>query len=280
MALLLHEISLFQILNKTVDGSAFDRATITHLANKTTPEQIQLFYQIVLKGQEEINLAPDSKTGFEMTIIRLFAFKFGNPNSSKQTEPATVNSGNKVSGSSATQSQSPQQPIANSQSKNQSNDRISEVEDVANQESKQQNTQQFSLDEINNDNWQNIYSILPVKGMAKVLAKHAQVKNNKEGQLILSIDKEAEAFMTDKAQGKLCQALENLLKDPIKVRLQCGGNPNQTIQTIAKTEQSKQDETIRETKQQVNENPFVKHMQENFDAEVIQIKQGQNFLEV
>ena len=79
MALLLHQVSLFQILNNYVEGSQFDRATIKSIVSSSNPEQIQLYYQIVIKGQQEILLAPDSKTGFEMTIIRMFAFKFGDP---------------------------------------------------------------------------------------------------------------------------------------------------------------------------------------------------------
>ena len=64
MAYLLHEISLVQILNKFVEGSQFDRATISELVKKTSAEQIQLFYQIVIKGQDfdkMTNLAQDIK---------------------------------------------------------------------------------------------------------------------------------------------------------------------------------------------------------------------------
>ncbi len=276
LAYLLHEISLVQILNKTVDGSQFDRATLDGLLKKTNPEQIQLFYQIVIKGQEEIQLAPDSKTGFEMTIIRLFAFKIGNPGSEKSV--ANIRS-NVQAITAPTQGGSLSQ--ANNQNSNVAASNIQPVEQSVEQqvnvEDAPTNSKTYSLAEVTNDNWQAIYAALPIKGMSKVLARNAHVMSNQDGQLVLAIDKQAEAFMTDGAQRKLCAALENLVVETISVQLEDGVDLEKTI---AKKEQDIVEKNIQQTKQQVNENSFVQHMQENFDAEVIQIKQGQNFLEV
>ncbi len=276
LAYLLHEISLIQILNKAVDGSQFDRATLDGLLKKTNPEQIQLFYQIVIKGQEEIQLAPDSKTGFEMTIIRLFAFKIGNPGSTKPVANTQSNAQ-----SVAVTKQANPLSQANSQNNNVAGSNVQPVEQSAEQQVNVEvaptNSKTYSLAEVTNDNWQAIYAALPIKGMSKVLARNAHVVSNQDGQLVLAIDKQAEAFMTDGAQRKLCAALENLVSETISVQLEDGVNLEKTI---AKKEQDIEEKNIQQTKQQVNENSFVQHMQENFDAEVIQIKQGQNFLEV
>lgn len=293
MAYLLHEVSLFQILNKYVDGSQFDHMTIDGLVKKTTPEQIQLFYQIVLKGHDDINLAPDSKTGFEMTIIRMFAFKIGDPDKSSVIPPSTQSAANnqpvtnaETSMSAGTTAVSKKVEASHIQQASVVNENITpniQASKETQQEEPQQNTQQASqlkqvtLAEITEDSWGHIYTELPIKGMAKVLAKNAHVISNTNGQLKLAIDKQAAAFMTDSTQAKLCLALEALVSEKITIKLEEGYNLEKTI---ARTEQNKVDENIRETKQQVTENPFVQHMQENFDAEVIQIKQGQNFLEV
>lgn len=276
LAYLLHEISLVQILNKIVDGSQFERSIIDGLVKKTSPEQIQLFYQIVIKGQEEIQLAPDSKTGFEMTIIRLFAFKIVAPGSNK----SSVNSQSSAAVAN-TSKQSNNPPASTHQNKTSVQNNIQQIEQATEAENTQPNTpvatKSYSLADITNANWENIYAALPIKGMSKVLARNAHVISNHDGQLLLAIDKQAEAFMTDGAQKKLCAALENLVSETISVKLEDGVNLEKTI---AKKEQNIEEKNIQQTKQQVNENPFVQHMQENFDAEVIQIKQGQNFLEV
>lgn len=48
---------------------------IVALANSLSPEEVQLFYQIALKGSEDMQLAPSLSIGFEMTLLRMLAFK-------------------------------------------------------------------------------------------------------------------------------------------------------------------------------------------------------------
>jgi hypothetical protein len=99
--------------------------------------------------------------------------------------------------------------------------------------------------------------------------------DNSQSVLTLAIDKQAHAFLTDNARSKLKAAIQNLVAEEISIKLEQDINVESTI---ARSEQIKHDTGIRETKQKVEQNPFIKHMQQNFDAEVIQIKQGENFI--
>ncbi len=280
MALLLHEVSLLQILNSYVDSSQFDRATINAIVKNTSAEQVQLYYQIVIKGQEEINVAPDSKTGFEMTIIRMFAFKIGQPadlsrNNNSQTVSQTVNQrGNAASVNPVQQNSSPAARTSHNvstikppQSPVQETMVQSEVVAVKKQHVK----------DITEQNWGDIFTQLQLKGTARELARNAHIISNDNNVLVLAIDKQAHAFMTENAQQKFKTAIENIVIEQISIKLE---QDVQVEKTIARTEQIQRDTKVRETKDKVQQNPFVHHMQNNFDAEVIQIKQGQNFLEV
>ncbi|MEM9531461.1 MAG: DNA polymerase III subunit gamma/tau [Pseudomonadota bacterium] len=73
MAQLLHRAALLQL----VPGAADDHATVQSLARSLTPEDIQLYYEIVLRGRRDLDLAPDAAVGFEMTLLRLLAFAPG-----------------------------------------------------------------------------------------------------------------------------------------------------------------------------------------------------------
>ncbi len=273
MALLLHEISLLQILNKYVESSRFDKQTIVKFSQSISHEQVQLYYQIVIKGQEEINLAPDSKTGFEMTIMRLFAFKIGQfPDTEKKTlesspEPVSNNAANGGVN------------IANqvSQVKSQATEALMAPPVTNTVQEPTRPLQKFSINEITSQNWKNIFNALPLRGTARELARNSLVISNDNNEVVLSVDKQTHAFMTERACSKLKQALIDCVKESITVQLQEGGDHTQTI---ARTEQLIQDTSVQETKQKVSQNPFVQNMQDNFDAEVIQIKDGQNFLEV
>ena len=71
----LHKVAVFQVVPEGVDNSFGDREKIGQLATHILAEQVQLFYQIALMGKRDLNLAPDRKMGFEMTLIRMLAFE-------------------------------------------------------------------------------------------------------------------------------------------------------------------------------------------------------------
>ncbi len=278
MALLLHEVSLFQILNNYVDGSQFDRSVIKQIVEKTSPEMVQLYYQIIIKGQNDIKLAPDSKTGFEMTIIRLFAFKIGNP----QATTTISNHSDTQSHNHTTINKPALKPTnhnntqsSNIQKQNFKPDLVEE-KPTTNVSGTVEN-KIYSLNEITVNNWDDIFAQLPLKGTSRELARNAHIISNNNNKLVLAIDKQAHAFMTESAQEKFKTAIENICKEQINVEL---AHDAVAAQTIAKTEQDHRDTSIKETRQKVDEHPFIQHMQNDFDAQVIQIKQGESFLEV
>ncbi|MDD5271915.1 MAG: DNA polymerase III subunit gamma/tau [Methylovulum sp.] len=69
----LHRVALAQYLPGAL-GSELDE-DVADLAAKLTPEDVQLYYQIGLLGQRDLDLAPDQRSGFEMVILRMLAFK-------------------------------------------------------------------------------------------------------------------------------------------------------------------------------------------------------------
>ncbi|HEY2145956.1 MAG TPA: DNA polymerase III subunit gamma/tau C-terminal domain-containing protein, partial [Steroidobacteraceae bacterium] len=44
-------------------------------ARAISPEDAQLYYQIALGGRRDLNLAPEPRAGFEMTLLRMLAFR-------------------------------------------------------------------------------------------------------------------------------------------------------------------------------------------------------------
>lgn len=71
----LHRISLVQFVPGYVDVERSDWASISRLAEELSPEDAQLYYQIAIKGREELGIAPDPRTGLEMTLLRMLAFR-------------------------------------------------------------------------------------------------------------------------------------------------------------------------------------------------------------
>ncbi len=72
---LLHRIALAQSVPSAVPEDLPERDAIVRLASMFDPEEVQLFYQIVVHGRNELGLAPDEYAGFSMTLLRMLAFR-------------------------------------------------------------------------------------------------------------------------------------------------------------------------------------------------------------
>lgn len=72
---LLHRIAIAQAVPTAIDNSFGDAERVAELAAKVTVEDVQLFYQMGLAGRRDLPLAPDPRSGFEMVLLRMLAFK-------------------------------------------------------------------------------------------------------------------------------------------------------------------------------------------------------------
>ncbi|MCL1091308.1 DNA polymerase III subunit gamma/tau [Shewanella profunda] len=70
---LLHQITLTQFAPACAQQSLYS-AQIRAFADQLTPEQVQLYYQILLTGRKDLPHAPDPKSGLEMALLRAVAF--------------------------------------------------------------------------------------------------------------------------------------------------------------------------------------------------------------
>ena len=68
----LHQVALAQALP---DGPHAQDARFSRATQELTPEDVQLCYQIALTGLRDLPWSPDPRSGFEMTLLRMLAFK-------------------------------------------------------------------------------------------------------------------------------------------------------------------------------------------------------------
>lgn len=71
----LHRLAIAQAMPEALDNSYGDRQTLLELCPLLPSEDVQLFYQIALMGRRDLHLSPDPRSGLEMTLLRMLAFK-------------------------------------------------------------------------------------------------------------------------------------------------------------------------------------------------------------
>ena len=75
LAALLQRVALQQAVPGAGPDEVWDEATLVELAARLAPEDVQLYYQMVLNGRRDLPFAPDPRLGFEMTLLRMLAFR-------------------------------------------------------------------------------------------------------------------------------------------------------------------------------------------------------------
>ena len=72
---MLHRVAVAQAVPEAVDNSYGDAERVAALAASITAEDTQLFYQIAINGKRDMALASEARRGFEMTLLRMVAFR-------------------------------------------------------------------------------------------------------------------------------------------------------------------------------------------------------------
>ncbi|MGO3128261.1 MAG: DNA polymerase III subunit gamma/tau [Luteimonas sp.] len=91
----LHRIQVRQLVPEVSVES--DGVDVDAIASAVRPEVVQLWYQMALNGRRDVGLAPSPRAGFEMTVLRMLAFR---PAEGGAAAPA-AGSSNRASGPAA-----------------------------------------------------------------------------------------------------------------------------------------------------------------------------------
>jgi DNA polymerase-3 subunit gamma/tau len=90
----LHRIQVRQLVpNVEIEVDGID---VDALAGQLRPELVQLWYQMALNGRRDLPLAPSPRAGFEMSVLRMLAFRpaeGGASTATSGTSPATASTG-------------------------------------------------------------------------------------------------------------------------------------------------------------------------------------------
>ncbi len=72
---LLHRVALAQAVPATLAALHTERERIAGWAQQAAPADVQLYYQVGLAGRRDLAQAPDMRSGFEMALLRMLAFR-------------------------------------------------------------------------------------------------------------------------------------------------------------------------------------------------------------
>jgi len=89
IAALLQKVALRQAVPDLPEDEMYAAELLTGLAAKMPAEDLQLAFQIAILGRRDLDLAPDPRTGIEMTLLRMLAFRPADATGSSRSVAAT-----------------------------------------------------------------------------------------------------------------------------------------------------------------------------------------------
>jgi DNA polymerase-3 subunit gamma/tau len=72
---LLHRVAVAQAVPEAIDNSWGDAERVAQIAASLTAEDVQLYYQVALNGKRDLVVVPEPRSGFEMVLLRMIAFR-------------------------------------------------------------------------------------------------------------------------------------------------------------------------------------------------------------
>jgi DNA polymerase-3 subunit gamma/tau len=87
IAEVLHRVGLLHCAPDYRDPERGDWDSVLGLAELVSPEDAQLYYQIAIQGARDLGMAPDPRTGLEMSLLRMLAFRPATAGQGSQPKP-------------------------------------------------------------------------------------------------------------------------------------------------------------------------------------------------
>lgn len=261
----LHQITIHQnLMDKTSPLLQVSEA-IELLAKQFTPEDIQLFYQIALKGREDIHLAPSLLIGFEMTLFRMLTFRPAEsvPVPSLACEqPATR--------TISIPSQRPDMPFPPVRPAIP----VKPVAPVA--PAAPVNVKPVAAIPVNevltkpshpdNEDWSSILAQLKLTGMALNAATNAEMTGKSNHTVNLRVAKGHQSLFTPSVSDRIAQALSTYYNETIKLAV----DYHEMIQASpAQIKQVEKQLNLSHAEASLQNDPFLQQLQQEFTAELV-----------
>ncbi|MCG8370503.1 MAG: DNA polymerase III subunit gamma/tau [Proteobacteria bacterium] len=237
----LQRIAVFQIVGTCDSEDDLKEEEYAELAAALPAEDVQLFYQTAVIGRRDLHLAPDPRSGAEMTLLRMLAFRpvraatTDSGGGSPAPGPKTQQAAQAEPAAAAVQAKRPAQPAAS--------DRAAEEE----------------------PDWNTIVGQLDLGGAVKLLAGNCVFLRRDGDTVHLGLDPRSESLLTRQRAQALAEHLSRHFDEPLTVNVEIGAGAGETP---AQEEVRLADEKLEAARHSLEADPNVQALKNMFGAEL------------
>jgi DNA polymerase-3 subunit gamma/tau len=251
----MHRIALIHAAPGFRDPERTDWDSLVELAQKVTPEDAQLYYQIAITGRRDLEIAPDPRTGLEMTLLRMLAFRPAEDAGSTPPPP---------SGKKAQRAETAAGASDAAQKAREALDKI-QREDPEPQLELRNRVSEPAIDESPPD-WNSLQESLELGGAARELARNIELESAGEGHWKFLVPHTLRHLGTEAVVENLQTALSAFIGHQVRLDLHTAEEPVESVAAIA---QRAVDDRMAEAERAISDDPTVKEIKDRFGAAVV-----------
>jgi DNA polymerase-3 subunit gamma/tau len=262
LAEVLHRVTLVQCAPGYRDPERSDWDAIEQLAAQLSAEDAQLYYQIAIKGRAELGLAPDPRTGLEMTLLRMLAFRPAGAAPQAATPAASGKSGARSAPASKAKSARP------TAAKPAPGAAAEPRPAVAKQQPEPPEAKPVPAAEEPPSEWVALMQSLDLTGQVRELARNVQLKERSDDRWDFIITPALRHLGSDSCVSSLGQAISARVGHSVSVRL--FDEEGTHLHTAAALEEQQVRQSMSEAEKAINEDPTVRALKEQMGAQVVE----------
>jgi DNA polymerase-3 subunit gamma/tau len=250
----LQRIAVVQLVGGRSDDEDF--AAVAPFAERFSPEDVQLYYQIALHGRRDLPIGREPRMGFEMTLLRMLAFR-----------PVEGGAGEAV----------PQRAAGQASGAQQGAPRLAQVADAPRAPSQgsagpraggaapraAEPAPASGAPQPPSQDWASIVQTLDLRGPARQLADSCDLKSNAGGAWQLVIPPDKEHLVTQQLRTRIENALREQYGRDLKLTISVGTPARPTPAEMRRANESAR---MREAREAIETDPNVKALQAAFEA--------------
>lgn len=235
----LQRVAVFQVVGTCDSEDGLSEEDTAALAEAMPIADVQLFYQIAIMGRRDLNLAPDPRSGAEMTFLRMLAFKpataeaTGLPGDNSVVAGAAQPSVTSKGASKAVQAQ-PAPP-------------------------------QEELREWSDPDWGELVIQLGLSGAVRLLASNCAYLGREKNTIKLRLDPRSDSMLTKQRKDTIAERLSEHFDEKLLIDITIG---SAATETPVQQESRIADARLEEARRTLEADPNIQALKTMFGAEI------------
>jgi DNA polymerase-3 subunit gamma/tau len=255
----LQRVAVFQVVGTTDSEDDLTEGELGELAEAMPIADVQLYYQIAVLGRRDLHLAPDPRSGAEMTLLRMLAFR---PADVAAAGGGAVSKG----GNSGAGRPGATGPVAvESTVAKPTAARPPPAASSANTAPGKPKSFSLPSSAWTEPDWSDLVSQLSFSGAVRLLASNCAYLRRDGNTIFLGLDSRSDSMLTKQRKDLIAQRLSEHFGEPLLVDIAVGVA---STETPLQQESRLTDERLEEARQSLEADPNVKTLRSLFGAEL------------